>query len=371
MNSGQSNRIYVAGHSGLVGSALVRALNRAGKSNLVTRTHAQLDLQNQVKVRAFFASEMINEVYLAAATVGGIHANNAYPAKFMYDNLMIQSNVIHEAWRNGVQKLLFLGSSCIYPRLAAQPIKEEYLLSGALESTNEAYAMAKIAGLKLCESYNRQYGTDYRCVMPTNLYGPGDNYHPEDSHVIPGLLRRFHEAKIQGAEKVVIWGTGSPRREFLYVDDMAEACIHVMELNKDVYRSHTAAGNSHINIGIGEDLAISEVAALIAKIVGYRGRIEYDASRPDGTPRKLLDVSCIRRLGWTAKVGLDDGLRETYQSFCRGEFLHDHRTQARALDGQSLQRRKEFPLKREGISHHVASTAAAQADGKMQQMVAS
>ncbi|CAN5126326.1 GDP-L-fucose synthase [soil metagenome] len=347
MNSGRGKRIYVAGHSGLVGSALVRALNRAGHTNIVTRTHAQLDLLDQVKVRSFFASEMIDEVYLAAATVGGIFANNTYPAKFIYSNLMIEANVIHEAWRNGVRKLLFLGSSCIYPRLAQQPIKESYLMTGALEPTNEPYAMAKIAGIKLCESYNRQNGTDYRSVMPTNLYGPGDNYHQENSHVIPALIRRFHEAKIHGAPEVVIWGTGTPRREFLYVDDMADACAHVMGLPREVYRGSTSLTASHINIGTGIDVTIRELAELVGKVVGFQGRIEFDSSKPDGTPRKLLDVSCINRLGWRASVRLEDGLKETYHSFCRGEALRNHRTQARAMDRQSRSQRQEFPMKRE------------------------
>lgn len=319
MNIDQDKRIYVAGHRGLVGSAIVRALSRLGHTNIVRRTHAELDLSDQAQVRAFFASEMIDEVYLAAAYVGGIHANNSYPADFIYNNLMIQTNVIHEAWRSGIQKLLFLGSSCIYPRLAQQPIREEYLMTGPLEPTNEPYALAKITGIKLCESYNRQYGTDYRNVMPTNLYGPGDNYHPEDSHVIPALIRRFHEARKSGADQVVIWGTGTPRREFLYVDDMADASIHVMELARDVYRENTTPMSSHINIGSGKDSTIREVAELIAKVVGYEGRIEFDAGKPDGAPRKWLDVSCLKRLGWDAKVSLEEGLCATYQSFRSAE----------------------------------------------------
>jgi GDP-L-fucose synthase len=254
-------------------------------------------------------------VYLAAAHVGGIHANDTYPADFIYNNLLIQSNVIHEAWRSGVKKLLFLGSSCIYPRLAEQPIKEDYLLTGALEGTNEPYAIAKIAGIKMCESYNRQHGTDFRSVMPTNLYGPGDNYHPENSHVIPALIRRFHEAKLNGADKVVIWGTGSPRREFLFVDDMADACVHVMELERTLYEMHTFPRLSHINVGTGTDVTISELAELIGKVVGYQGKIVFDTTKPDGTPRKLLDTSKLSALGWKPQVSLADGLRETYTEF--------------------------------------------------------
>jgi GDP-L-fucose synthase len=315
MSNSSQKRIYVAGHRGLVGSAIVRALQRRGCTNIVTRTHAELELSDQVQVRAFFASEKIDEVYLAAARVGGIHANNTYPAEFIYDNMMVQANVVHEAWRNGVQKLLFLGSSCIYPRMAEQPIKEEYLMSGMLEPTNEPYAMAKIAGIKLCESYNRQYGTDYRSVMPTNLYGPGDNYHPENSHVIPALLRRFHEAKLRGDRSVVIWGSGSPRREFLYVDDMAEASIHVMELDDALYREHTTPMQSHINVGTGVDIPIRELAFVIKEVVGFAGEIEFDVSKPDGTPRKLLNVDKIRALGWEAGVELREGLGRTYQAY--------------------------------------------------------
>lgn len=315
MNTNLEKRIYVAGHRGLVGSAIVRALRKRDCTNIVTRSHAELDLTDQAQVRAFFAAERIDEVYLAAAQVGGIHANDTYPASFIYDNLMIQSNVIHEAWRGGVKKLLFLGSSCIYPRLAEQPIREEYLLTGALEGTNEPYAVAKIAGIKMCESYNRQYGTDYRSVMPTNLYGPGDNYHPENSHVIPALIRRFHEAKINGAGEVVIWGTGKPRREFLFVDDMADACLHVMELERAAYEIHTTPRLSHINVGTGVDVTINELAEAIGKVVGYQGRIVFDTTKPDGTPRKLLDVSKLSALGWKPHVSLDDGLRETYAQF--------------------------------------------------------
>lgn len=315
MKADLQKRIYVAGHRGLVGSAIVRTLRKRDYTNIITRTHAELELTDQEQVRAFFAQEQIDEVYLAAARVGGIHANNTYPAEFIYDNLMVQANVIHEAWRAGVKKLLFLGSSCIYPRLAEQPIKEEYLMTGALEPTNEPYAIAKIAGIKMCESYNRQYGTDFRSVMPTNLYGPGDNYHPENSHVIPALIRRFHEAKLSGADKVVIWGTGTPRREFLYVDDMADACVHVMGLGRSVYEKHTTPMLSHINVGTGEDVTIREVAEVIRKVVGYTGQIEFDSSKPDGTPRKLMNTAKLTSLGWRPGMRLGEGIKETYERF--------------------------------------------------------
>lgn len=308
-------RIYVAGHLGMVGSAIVHTLRQRGYDNIVTRTHSQLDLTDQAQVRVFFASEKIDEVYMAAAHVGGIHANNTYPAEFIYQNMMIEANIIHQAWCSGIQKLLFLGSSCIYPRLAEQPIKEEFLLTGLLEPTNEPYAIAKIAGIKLCESYNRQYGTDYRSVMPTNLYGPGDNYHPENSHVIPALLRRFHTAKINKVKKVVVWGTGTPRREFLYVDDMAEACVHVMELARATYCTHTTPTSSHINIGTGEEVTIQELAELIAKITGYQGIVELDASKPDGTPRKLISHDRLAKLGWRRKMELKKGLIVTYSHY--------------------------------------------------------
>jgi GDP-L-fucose synthase len=308
-------RIYVAGHKGLVGSAIVRALRAQGQSNIVTRTHEELELTDQARVAEFFRLEHIDQVYLAAAKVGGIHANNTYPAEFIYDNMMVQANVVHEAWRNGVQRLLFLGSSCIYPRLAPQPIKEEYLMSGMLEPTNEPYAMAKIAGIKLCESYNRQYGTDYRSVMPTNLYGPGDNYHPENSHVIPALMRRFHEARLGNAPEVVIWGSGKPMREFLYVDDMAAASVYVMNLDHAAYAAHTDPMHSHINVGTGEDVTIAELARLVGEVVGYCGRIGFDPSKPDGTPRKLLDVSKLKQLGWQASTPLPEGLRRAYAAF--------------------------------------------------------
>lgn len=308
-------RIFVAGHRGMVGAAIVRALAKLGYSDIVTRTRAELDLTDQAQVRDFFQSETIDEVYLAAAKVGGIHANSTYPAEFIYENLMVQSNVIHQAWAAGVQKLLFLGSSCIYPRMAEQPIKEEYLQTGKLEPTNEPYAVAKIAGIKLCESYNRQYGTDFRSVMPTNLYGMGDNYHAENSHVIPGLLRRFHEAKLSGAEKVVLWGSGTPRREFLFVDDMADASVHIMELGRAVYDAHTEPMQSHINVGSGEDITIRELADRVAMAVGYSGRIELDTSKPDGAPRKWLDSSRLRQLGWSPSMTLDAGLTEAYAAF--------------------------------------------------------
>lgn len=298
-----------------MGSAIVRALRGRGFTNIVTRTRAELDLTDQVRVRAFFEAERIDEMYMAAAKVGGIHANNAYPAEFIYDNLMVQANLVHEAWRSGVRKLLFLGSSCIYPRLALQPIREEYLMAGMLEPTNEPYAMAKIAGIKLCESYNRQYGTDYRSVMPTNLYGPGDNYHPENSHVIPALLRRFHLAKVSGEAEVVIWGSGAPMREFMHVDDMAAASVHIMDLSREAYATQTSAMQSHINVGTGVDTTIGELARLIGRIVGFDGHIVFDTSKPDGTPRKLLDVSRLKALGWAAQVPLEQGLAHTYADY--------------------------------------------------------
>lgn len=314
-------KIYVAGHRGMVGSAIVRQLRALGHpaEQIVTRTHAEVDLTIQAEVNQFFASEKPEQVYLAAARVGGIHANNTYPAEFIYQNLMIQANVIEAAFRNGVRKLMFLGSSCIYPKLASQPMREDALLTGTLESTNEPYAIAKIAGIKLCESYNRQYGVshgvDYRSVMPTNLYGPGDNYHPENSHVIPALIRRFHEAKVSQAPSVVIWGTGTPKREFLYVDDMAAASVHVMNLDKSSYEKHTHPMLSHINVGCGVDITISELAEAIANTVGYSGEIIFDVAMPDGTPRKLMDSNRINALGWEAKVGLEAGLHSAYQDF--------------------------------------------------------
>ena len=308
-------KIYVAGHRGMVGSAIVRCLQEEGHDRIVTRAHAELDLTQQHAVRAFFEAERPDQVYLAAAKVGGIHANNTYPADFIYINLMIQANVIESAFRSGVEKLLFLGSSCIYPKLAPQPMKEDALLTGPLEPTNEPYAIAKIAGIKLCESYNRQHGMDYRSVMPTNLYGPGDNYHPENSHVIPALIRRFHEAKVDGKSGVSIWGTGTPRREFLYVDDMAAASVHVMSLDRATYRAHTSDTLSHINVGFGSDITITELAQAVARAVGYAGRITFDTSKPDGTPRKWMSSERLQSLGWRPTVSLDEGLRLAYRDF--------------------------------------------------------
>jgi len=303
----------------MVGSAIVRALQKQGETNIVARTHAELDLTNQAAVQQFFAQEKPTQVYLAAAKVGGIHANNTYPADFIYQNLMVQANVVDAAFRNGVQKLLFLGSSCIYPRMVAQPMREDALLTGVLEPTNEPYAIAKIAGIKLCESYNRQYGhshgVDYRSVMPTNLYGPGDNYHPENSHVIPALIRRFHEAKVAQAPSVTIWGSGSPRREFLYVDDMAAASLHVMQLPKALYDMNTLPMQSHINVGSGLDVTIADLARHIANTVGYTGQISFDASKPDGAPRKWMDSSRLNALGWAPQINLQQGLATAYQDF--------------------------------------------------------
>jgi GDP-L-fucose synthase len=315
------NKIYVAGHQGMVGSAIVRKLLSVGHpaDKILTRTRAQLDLTNQFDVRKFFEFEKIDEVYLAAAKVGGIYANNTYPAEFIYENLMIECNVIDAAFRNGVKKLLFLGSSCIYPKFASQPMSEEVLLTGRLEETNEPYAIAKIAGLKLCESYNRQFEKshqiDYRSVMPTNLYGPGDNYHPENSHVVPALIRRIHEAKLNEAPSVTIWGTGAPRREFLHVDDMAAACVHVMNLDKSTYNLHAQPMSSHINVGSGEEITISELVEVIKVTIGYTGKIVFDTNKPDGAPRKLMDSTRISALGWKAKIGLGYGLRLAYADF--------------------------------------------------------
>ena len=311
--------IYVAGHRGMVGAAIVRRLHALGRGPIVTATHAELDLTDQARVRQFFGDQRIGQVVLAAAKVGGIHANNTYPAEFIHENLMIQANVIDAAHRAGVQRLLFLGSSCIYPRMAAQPMREDALLTGTLEATNEPYAIAKIAGIKLCESYNRQYGRDYRSVMPTNLYGPGDNFHPENSHVIPALLRRFHEAVQAGAQEVVIWGSGTPMREFLHVDDMAAASVHVMELPEGVYRAHTQPMLSHINVGTGVDCTIRELAETIARVTGFQGRLTFDATKPDGTPRKLMDVSRLAALGWKSGISLEDGLRDAYHWFLRNQ----------------------------------------------------
>ena len=305
----------------MVGSAIVRQLLAQGvaRSQIITRTHAELDLTNQSAVQEFFEKAKPGQVYMAAARVGGIYANDNYPASFIYENLMVQANVIEAAFRSGVQKLLFLGSSCIYPRMAKQPMSEDALLTGLLEPTNEPYAIAKIAGIKLCESYNRQYGVshgvDYRSVMPTNLFGPGDNYHPENSHVIPALIRRFHEAMLGNAPAVTIWGTGNPRREFLYVDDMAAASLHVMQLPKVTYDRFTSPMQSHLNVGSGADVTIAELARAIAQTVGYVGKIEFDASKPDGSPRKLMDSSRLNALGWRAKVNLQHGLAAAYQDF--------------------------------------------------------
>lgn len=312
-------RVFVAGHQGMVGSAIVRALEKAGDAEIITRTRSELDLLDQAAVFRFFNQHAVDEVYLAAAKVGGIWANNTYPAEFIYQNLIIEANIIHGAFEAGVRKLLFLGSSCIYPKLAEQPIAESSLLQGALEPTNEPYAIAKIAGIKLCESYNRQYGTDYRSVMPTNLYGINDNFHPENSHVVPALLRRFHEAKMQDLPSVTVWGSGSPMREFLYVDDMAGACLHVMNLPKEVYGEHVLPMSSHINVGTGKDCTIRELANTIARAVGYQGDILWDTSKPDGTPRKLLDVSLLKRLGWQYSVELDEGIERTYQWFLQNQ----------------------------------------------------
>lgn len=309
-------KTYVAGHRGMVGGAILRRLQAKG-AETITRTHAELDLTNQRAVAAFMAEERPDAVILAAAKVGGIHANNTYPAEFIYENLMIQSNVIHQAFAHGVRRLLFLGSSCIYPRMAQQPMREDALLTGTLEPTNEPYAIAKIAGIKLCESYNRQYGTDYRSVMPTNLYGPGDNFHPSNSHVLPALLRRFHEAVREGRDTVTIWGTGTPMREFLHVDDMAEASLFVLDLPRDTYDANTEPMLSHINVGTGTDVTIRELAAIIAEVTGFGGHIDFDTTKPDGTPRKLMDVSRLAAMGWTARTGLRDGVAETYDWFLK------------------------------------------------------
>jgi len=307
--------IFIAGHKGMVGRAIVPQLSQNPNNKLITADKTELDLTNQQAVNGFFAQNKIDQVYLAAAKVGGIHANNAYPAEFIYQNLMIEANIIHAAHQNNVQHLLFLGSSCIYPKLAEQPMREDALLTGTLECTNEPYAIAKIAGIKLCESYNRQYGRDYRSVMPTNLYGMNDNFHPENSHVIPALIRRFHEAKLANTPVVKAWGTGKPMREFLYVDEMAEASIFVMNLGSEAYQRETQPMLSHINVGTGIDCTIKELTETVAKVVGYQGEIQWDTTKPDGSPRKLMDVSRLERLGWKAKVSLDEGLTATYKWF--------------------------------------------------------
>lgn len=318
-----TDKIYIAGHRGLAGSALMRTLQARGHRNLLVRTHAELDLTDQAMVESFFAAERPDYVFLAAARVGGILANNRYPAEFIRDNTAIQTNVIHAAWKNGVKRLLFLGSSCIYPKHCPQPMREEYLLTGPLEPTNRPYAIAKIAGIEMCWSYNRQYGTRFLAVMPTNLYGPGDNYHPENSHVIPALIRKFHEAKVQHQPTVTVWGTGTPRREFLYSEDMAEACVFLMNLPDarfdPLLGSDEAASGAFmpplVNIGVGEDLTIRELALMVREVVGYQGEIEFDTSKPDGTPRKLLDVTRLNALGWRARTLLSDGLRAAYADF--------------------------------------------------------
>ncbi|GAD79640.1 GDP-L-fucose synthase [Vibrio ezurae] len=319
MSVTKQKRVFVAGHRGMVGSAIVRQLENRDDIELVMRTSSELDLTNQKAVGEFFAEQGIDEVYLAAAKVGGIHANNTYPAEFIYQNLMIESNIIHAAHVNGVQNLLFLGSSCIYPKLAEQPMTESALLTGLLEETNEPYAISKIAGIKLCESYNRQYGRNYRSVMPTNLYGMNDNFHPANSHVIPAIMRRFHEAKLNGDKEVVVWGTGTPMREFLYVDDMAAASVHVMELDDETYQVNTQPMLSHINVGTGLDCTIREMAETMAKVVGFEGDIAFDTTKPDGTPRKLMDVSRLADLGWQYQVSLEEGLSVTYQWFLENQ----------------------------------------------------
>ena len=316
-------KIYVAGHRGLVGSALMRNLRDKGYTNFVTRTHAELDLTAQAAVEAFVAAEKPDYVFLAAAKVGGIHANNEYPAEFIRDNLAIQTNIIHAAWKNAVRRLLFLGSSCIYPKLAPQPMKEEHLLTGPLEPTNRPYALAKIAGIEMCWSYNRQYGTQYLAVMPTNLYGPGDNYHPENSHVIPALIRKFHEAKQGNSRSVTVWGTGTPRREFLYSEDMADACIYLMNLPDEQFKPLLAADRNDglpplVNIGVGHDLTIRELAEAVKDVVGFEGEIVFDTSKPDGTPRKLMDVGRLNAMGWRASTPMESGLAAAYADFAAG-----------------------------------------------------
>ena len=314
-------KIYVAGHKGMVGSSIVRVLKSNGYKNILLRSRSDLNLTNQSEVNFFFQREKPDQVYLAAAKVGGIHANYTYPAEFIYQNLMIQTNVIHAAFKYGTKKVLFLGSSCIYPKLSKQPIREENLLNGKLEPTNEAYAISKIAGIKICESYNRQYGKshgiDFRCVMPTNLYGPGDNYHETNSHVVPSLIRRFHDAKIKKLKSVSVWGTGLPKREFLFVDDLAKACVHIMNIGKERYKKITNDRQIHINVGSGTDLKIKNLAETIKEIVGFQGKIKFDIKKPDGTPRKLLDCSKIKKLNWKPKLKLVDGLKITYKDFLK------------------------------------------------------
>lgn len=318
---GRGQTIFVAGHRGMVGSAIVRRLRELGHERILTADRRTLDLLDQAAVRRFFAENRIDQVYLAAARVGGIHANNTYPAEFIHENLLIQSNLIDAAHTHDVDRLLFLGSSCIYPKLAPQPMREDALLTGLLEPTNEPYAIAKIAGIKMCESYNRQYGRRYRSVMPTNLYGPNDNFHPENAHVLPALMRRFHEAKQEGRAKVTVWGTGRAMREFLHVDDMARASVYVMEMDDAVYAANTRPDLSHINVGTGEDCTIRQLAEALARVIGYAGELAFDATKPDGTPRKLMDVSRLRAMGWQPEIALEDGLRQTY-----GWFLENHAT---------------------------------------------
>jgi len=310
-----NKKIYVAGHRGMVGSAIVRALRSREEIDIVVRTHEELDLTNQSMVDTFFQEEKPNQVYLAAAKVGGIHANNSYPADFIYQNLMIQANIIHVAHKNNIQKLLFLGSSCIYPKAVKQPMQEEALLTGTLEPTNEPYAIAKIAGIKLCESYNRQHNRDYRSVMPTNLYGPGDNYHPENSHVIPALIRKFHEATANKASAVTVWGSGNPKREFLYVDDMASASTHIMNLDNATYQANTQPMLSHINVGSGHDITIKELAEMVAAVTKFKGDILFDSNKPDGPPRKLMDSTRLNNLGWQPKTALKEGLKLAYSDY--------------------------------------------------------
>lgn len=320
-----TKRVFVAGHNGMVGSAIVRQLKNDSQITVITRSRAALDLTNQQAVLTFFKNEKIDQVYIAAAKVGGISANNTYPADFIYENLMIQCNIINSAHVANIQKLLFLGSSCIYPKLAEQPMAESALLTGPLEATNEPYAVAKIAGIKLCESYNRQYGRDYRSVMPTNLYGPNDNFHPENSHVIPALLRRFHEAKLNNDKEVIAWGSGKPMREFLYVDDMAAASIHVMNLDKTIYDANTEPMLSHINVGTGVDCTIKELVETVAKVVGFAGDVKFDSTKPDGAPRKLMNVDRLKSLGWQYSVSLENGLTKAYQWFCdnQAKFIRE------------------------------------------------
>ncbi|MGL1930687.1 MAG: GDP-L-fucose synthase [Desulfotalea sp.] len=313
-------KVFVAGHRGMVGSAIIRILEKQENIELVLRTRSELDLLSQIDVQKFFETGEIDEIYLAAAKVGGIHANNTYPADFIYQNLMIECNIVNGAHLAGVNKLLFLGSSCIYPKFAEQPMQENALLTGTLEETNEPYAVAKIAGIKLCESYNRQYGRDYRSVMPTNLYGPHDNFHPENSHVIPALLRRFHEAKVRNDSEVVAWGTGSPMREFLHVDDMAAASVHIMELSKEDYEDKTEPMLSHINVGTGIDCTIRELVETVARVVNFKGKIVWDSSKPDGAPRKLLDVSRLKSMGWSYRYELEDGLNNAYNWFLNSDY---------------------------------------------------